>query len=214
MTVICAIHSEGEGTWIGSDSQVTLGSASRVAGTIQKWIIGEGCALGVCGSAAILGMLHHHREEMKSDWSGHEVWKWLCEKMGEFGVVPGHSDGDPVWVNSSSIFATPDSVYYICGSGGPVEAHDGLLIAAGSGSEFAQGAGYALLAAGVTDYPTVIASAVDAASTFDCFCGGETFIGFLGYERLEEPAVRHTFSRLKIESSPAEPEVSAAEGGQ
>lgn len=201
MTVICAVHSPDEGTWIGSDSQVTLGGASRVAGSMQKWIIGDGCALGVCGSAAILGMLHHHDDELDQSWTGHEVWKWLCEKMGEFGVVPGHSEGDPVFVNSAFLFATPEGVEFICGTGGPVKAHDGLMVAAGSGADYAQGAGYALLSAGVTDYANIVSTALEAATVFDCFCGGEPFIGLLAYEPLDKPAVVSTFKRVAFKEA-------------
>ena len=171
MTIICALRANGE-TWIGSDTQATECGQRSVA-NVEKWIVQDGFALGVCGALAFLNVLQEHAHEIEPSWTGARLWRWAVGHLTTFGVEPKKEPGVAPWVDCSLIFATTERVLQICAFGGVVDFSAGEFCARGSGDEYALGAAYAMQGQKCED---VMKTAIKAAVFNDTGCGGEVWV--------------------------------------
>ncbi len=174
MTIICALRQKGC-TWIGSDTQATLGD-NRLHAIRNKWVLGEGCALGVCGAAAFLTAFEHFDSEIRAEWDGYEVGRWTAGKIADLGTEPDKGKGKAPWVDCSLLFATPRKLMSICATGGAVSYSIGEFCAQGSGDEYAQGAAFVAKRLGEKEPMRILTLSIQAAMHFDTGCGGRVWI--------------------------------------
>lgn len=173
MTVICALHEAGVGTWIASDTLVSNGDLW--VGYKRKWILGSGCALAVTGSNAALTLLEDRNSELNPLWTAGQVFAWAKAILVEAGFRPKAEEGGTPWFDCSYLFATPEKVLSIDSAGGGITFVSGQFASRGSGSDHADGAAYALLGRGVR-YSEVINESIKAAIAHGNGCGGEVWI--------------------------------------
>lgn len=177
MTIICAMHEPGVGTWIGSDTQTSFGSLKHRFG--PKWILSE------CGTMALgLSGLNRARyliegiDGLFTDSNPRRVANSIREAIKADEWKPREGEGESVCWSVGAIFATATG-YWPIGSDFTVmpPSIDGYW-AEGSGEQFALGAAYSGVRNG-NDPETIVSDMVDAAMAFDTGCGGQCWTHLL-----------------------------------
>lgn len=178
MTIICAMHEPGVGTWVGSDRRVTSGLAI-VSDITPKWAAFEGGGIAVTGSNPFRTAIFERSSEVEAGWSASELRIWLVSVWEGIGVRPKEEPGEASWFTGWTIHATPARILVLCPGFGTAAVPDKTLFACGSGSDAAEGAAYALRSAGVVDARQIVETSVHAAIKTDAGCGGEPFVHLL-----------------------------------
>lgn len=183
MTVICALHQNGE-TWIGADSRACGSHGQIIAGSIKKWIVSADAAIGSNGEAIATQILHRNRAVILHVPNP-------CQIADEFKslIIPafkesGDTESAKAW-GVSSLIATHHGVYDVDSAFHVMEINRGTLWARGAGRDFAIGAGNATRG----DNPMArVRKALEMACEFNAGCGGQLFIHRLGdpSQNLEE----------------------------
>lgn len=170
MTIICALHQDGE-TWIGSDTLATAAGGTRAQGAVKKWIVKGSSALAVAGDLRALSVL----QSIDLECGLLEV----CASIKRLIVADGHTSdtesGAPAY-GFSAILARPDGVWDIDCCCAPIEIEPGRLWARGSGMHLALGCDWALRIYGALGTAARVNHAVLAAIHYNTGCGGEPFI--------------------------------------
>jgi ATP-dependent protease HslVU (ClpYQ) peptidase subunit len=174
MTVICALHLPGQGTWIGSDRQVTVGDTplmlERKFVSLGRWWV------GVSGSMTTLNLLDELERAGYCPDSPSALWEVIRERMDRAGYSTStERDGGPKGYDQAFIAADGDGVWDINGRGSIVRVPDGKVWARGGGGDYAIGAGLAYREMDVAPR-TVIEKAVRAAVDSDICCGGTPWL--------------------------------------
>ena len=178
MTIICALHEPGVGTWIGSDTFTNRDNRKMESG--QKWVIRGSRAMSSAGLYLTHNIIQENADELLSiDNKPHEVSKRLRELLIENGFTVKPSEGEPGWMRSHVIYATNEGVWHFGPDGTRYPVNAGQMCADGSGQDFAYGAAHACQLCGA---PAQIGAALAAAITLDNGCGGEPFIHLLKSE--------------------------------
>ena len=176
MTIICAMHEDGVGTWIGSDTIVTAGDS--VVGHRRKWIMADGCALAVTGSNAALDLFNDRASEIKPGWSPTVLFGWAKALLDERGFKPDAKEGGTPYFDCSYILATPRRVLSIDSAGGGVDFGHRGFASRGSGCDVADGAAW-VLGRELASPRIIIESAIRAACAYVTTCGGEPWVDCL-----------------------------------
>lgn len=181
MTIICAVHRNGE-TWIGSDRQATQGWRIGHA-SVKKWIVHGDRALGVSAELRLVNLVANEFDLMAAE-SSYALSKTLRDLMLANGFQSkSDPDGGAAGYNFSALYATPSGVWDIDQSFGVLAVDDGEMAARGSGLEYALGAFHALRSVGNNDLSNLVMLSVEAAIAYDTGCGGEPFVKKLEAER-------------------------------
>src|ERR1700743_3576337 len=173
MTIVAAVRWHGV-TYIGSDSQtMNPDTLMTYAATKRKWIIGDGCALGISGNGIIGDVMRRSASKILEDRPPIDeivsrartaLQDWKLERQMGFGMVATNTTG----------------VYVICGDWDVVPIRDGCLGAVGSGCEFAVGGyhgAWNTWSQGRRPDPDVcLRTAIEAAILYNAGCGGDIFI--------------------------------------
>ncbi|QCG94975.1 hypothetical protein E6C67_14170 [Azospirillum sp. TSA2s] len=178
MTIICAMHEPGVGTWIGSDQRVTAGNVI-VSDCTPKWALVDGGAIAVSGSNAVRTTVFDRSSEINVCWSASELRKWLMSIWEDLGVPAKIEDGEAAYFRGGTILASPHRILPLCSAFGASTVPDRALYAAGSGCDFAEGAAFTMRSAGLTDARTIMLAAIRAAVHGNTGCGGEPFVHLL-----------------------------------
>jgi len=181
MTIICAYHQPGIGTWIGSDRLVTMDGYALAER--PKWIVRAGWAVGVAGDKRTLNLLESQAETLLDEPPGaFTVASRIRDMLRADGYVPGDDPG-PQDLGNQIIVAHHSLAWHVDSGFGVVEFPEAMLCAAGSGGPEARGAGHALgaptVSGGVTDGRVLVESAIRAAIALDIHCGGEPWVHLL-----------------------------------
>ncbi|MFP5513424.1 MAG: hypothetical protein ACLGJC_10120 [Alphaproteobacteria bacterium] len=178
MTILCALHKPGVGTWIGSDRRVSAGS-TIMSDTTLKWAMVDGGAVAITGSNALRTAMFDRASEVSADWMASQFRDWLVDLRTSLGIRPKVEEGSETWFHGNAMLVSATRIMQLDGAGG-AWAHEGnVLFTAGSGCDYASGAAFALRAYGITDPMTIVKVAVCAAIQHDAGCGGEPFLHLL-----------------------------------
>lgn len=169
MTVIVALRQHGE-TWIGADSQRSFGNI-RVT-PVQKLVIFGDMALGSAGYERTQALVRRNVGKVFADSDPFLIGQRIRDLVKEDGYQGGlgrDEHNGPLGYGCDMILATQAGVFFFAEDFTPTEIPTGTLWAAGSGMEYAIGAGNAL------DFnfsaEQRIKSALGVACRFDKGCG-------------------------------------------
>lgn len=175
MTILCAIHEPGVGTWIGSDRQWTSGNRRIIAE--PKWAVHGLWAIGVSGDGAVncaVGQKIADLIGFEPEVAG--ITTRLLKMLPEIGIKPIENDGSARNYDQGFLIACPGAVWRADGTGCIVPQ---AATAGGSGSEYALGALYANRGGPARGR---LEMAIAAACYWDTGCGGEPCIHLLKAE--------------------------------
>src|SRR6056297_2370564 len=110
----------------------------------QKWIVGNGWALGHSGNRSVFNLLDNefHKLLVDIDPSVWEVSRALKHLFESHGIQKDSEPGPPSY-DQNMIWATPHGVWDIDRCLGYTKMPEGELWAEGSGRSFALGVGHA-----------------------------------------------------------------------
>lgn len=173
MTIICAMHEPGVGTWVGTDSRVLSGQTNfighvRKTASIGPWVIAH------AGVPRALSLVARDHERIAAIDDPFALATALRDMLREDGfVADGSSDDGTTDYGQRWMAARADGLWDLDGVGSVVEVPTLSLWARGSGRAFALGAGYGMAGRAPHD---VVRCAVEAACAFDPQCGGSVFV--------------------------------------
>lgn len=178
MTIICAMHEPGVGTWIGSDTQETVGHEILLLDG-PKWVVGEHWAAAMTGEAVVHDIVIEHAADLlDADVTPREFHRRLVSILKEAGVEPKMDEGNlyPRW-HYRLILASATELWDVDGHG---HCRRSNWVANGSGCEFATGAIFALGSAVPSMPPRdAVHLAVSAAINHTNGCGGAPWVHFM-----------------------------------
>lgn len=178
MTILVALHEPNVGTWIGSDSRITIGSQPYPLAA-EKWLLTGSRALGHSGFSRTFRM--HERAMpglLLSAPTPDDVVDRLRSMVREddyAGRAP-QDGGGPHEYGSSYILAFDGALFDIARDFTLVPLPPGAFWARGSGMDFAFGAWHALRGA---PSERIVRAAIEAAVAHDNACGGEPWVHLL-----------------------------------
>lgn len=159
MTITCAIHQPGVGTWIGSDRLRSGGY--RIIMDKSKWVSRNGWSIAVDGYARAIDVIEHTPITAPEVGDGvFALANWIRDALIADGFTRISSDGDEnlaANLGSGFIVATPAGVWDIDAGFAISPIPPRRLHARGSGADYALGAAWTLrnthiaLAEGVKD---------------------------------------------------------------
>lgn len=169
MTTLAGLHIPGKGTWIASDSQAT--SDNLKIGPVGKWVRRGAWAVGCAGDFKTICVMQGQTDTLLNGaTSAGEVVQRL-EKLLVTNNFAAGSDGPfgpPIW-GQSFLIASDHGLWDVDMSLGLFAVPANTLWAAGSGRDFALGAGFG--AAQNPDAAERVRLAIEAAMAFDVMSG-------------------------------------------
>ena len=177
MTVVCAYHELGVGTWIGSDTVAHRDGVVYFG--VSKWVVHGDRAIGISGSHVVQNIIEDRAEHIFSGTNYFRVAQRLRSVMIEFGAHPEKSDdGNIPNISVWGIYATSAGACILSTDGGVLEIPSRVMCADGCGDKFALGASHALYGANLGGEDLVRCS-VQAAISCSTGCGGEPWVYLL-----------------------------------
>lgn len=173
MTVICALHEPGVGTWIGTDSQATIGGDRVLPGPIAKHVEVGRFWLLMSGHPRSRSLVEQNAEALAKHWDVFALATAIRDVLKADGWHPTGDKGEAEDFGQRVIFAAPEGIWDSDGSFNLVPWPSGELCARGSGCEIALGAAHALRGRPPQDR---VRAALDAACAINTGCGGPLFI--------------------------------------
>lgn len=175
MTIICAFHKPGVGTWIGSDTQETENGISFFL-LHSKWARSQRWAAGSCGWAICGNVLRSQADYLlDNDVTPETFRERLRNSLTAASVCPQEKAMMPDY-EIGILLAGPDGVYdfdnhlqYTKRVG---------FVAKGSGELLAYGAAHVLQQRDI-DPVELLFRSMSAAIRYDIQCGGKPVIGFI-----------------------------------
>ena len=183
MTIICAIHEKGVGTWIGSDTAAFRDGVRR-SDCGAKWVVRGARAMASSGSHVIHNLLEENADSLLavSEATHFQIAKRLWNILTDFGFVPAPCEGERGQIKSWVIYATEHGLYHFTNDGGSYDIGVGEFCADGAGEKFAYGAAHASQYLGARG---MVEAGVSAASALSQWCGGAPFIHLLPLSKSE-----------------------------
>lgn len=145
MTTIVALHTEDNGTFIGADSQLTYGGMR--AGPVMKWVTHpSGWAAGAAGHYATITLMQDRADLLfRNLLTPDQFLERLRGVLHKSGFSPMADEPGPItWGNMTVMLAHPTGLWDFDGTLSFYRIPAGTIWAAGSGKEYAFGAGSAL----------------------------------------------------------------------
>lgn len=176
MTIICAMHKQGIGTWIGSDSRATVGAVVAPV-SIAKWAFVGLWAIGHTGEPRSLSLVVKHAERLGDIHDPFDLATALRDLLRDDGYRSEDRHGEPSDYGQRWLIASAIGLWDSDGAGSLTRIQDECLWARGSGRDFALGAGFA--APDTMPAKDVVLGAIRAACHYDTGCGGEPFVHLL-----------------------------------
>lgn len=176
MTTLVALHDPELGTFVGAESQATAGYL-RAGSGVLKWVIhSTGWAAAAAGPLGAIGLMRDSADllfkNLKSPMQFGERLKGVLHKGG---FVPMAEEAGPAHWGLQIVLAGPTGVWDFDTTLTSHQIDPGVLWAAGSGKEFALGAGVALQ--GLQMLPQErLARALNASIAYDTMSGGQVHI--------------------------------------
>ena len=176
MTTVCAVHIEGDGTWVGSDRQQTFDD-TRIMGT-PKWFGAYGWAVASAGNARTHNLLEQNVDAIFNKVADVAMVVDRLLTMFEDHNYNHDEDEGPRTFGQDLIVCAPKKegrgIWGIasCGAYWPVPIN--TLWAEGSGRSFAIGA--AMFVSGGREK---CEAALAAAIQYDIYSGGEPYVARL-----------------------------------
>lgn len=180
MTIICALHQDGE-TWIGADSRTTWNGTAYSDDT-EKWVVAAdgSAAVAICGNARARYLLERAAEgDLFFKSTAHSVADRLRTAIKDDEWRTQGEDGGPSYIQVSGIYASTEGVWRIACDFLVQRVSAGTFYADGSGGPEARGAAYVMAKNG-TAPAEMLRTACEAAAALDSACGGPIFVRRLG----------------------------------
>ena len=173
MTIICAVHEPGVGTWIGSDT-AAFRDGTRRLDCGQKWTIRGTRAMGSSGSHVISNIIEDQADSLLavSDETPFQLAQRLRKMLIDFGFSIKPYEGENGQLRAWVVFATESGVWHFTTDGGVYGIGAGHFCADGSGERYAHGAAHACCGSA----PGMVNAALSAAIALCDGCGGIPFI--------------------------------------
>jgi ATP-dependent protease HslVU (ClpYQ) peptidase subunit len=198
MTTIAALHTPGYGTLIASDTQLTDSTGFKMhmmRMEMGKWIGANGWYFGISGEFALFNaltpMIHDMTEGVRDERDFlSRMFEVLKDKSFDFR----QSDISSPSFGGGYLLVNNSRVWQVDGTMASLEIESDYLIAQGSGSELAIGAGYALRS--MADPVLRIRAAMETALRFDVYTGGRIIINLL--PEIEEIVIPEVAEIVKI----------------
>lgn len=169
MTIICAL-TDGERTWVGSDSRTSFGSlAYDISPKVKRvgdWLI------AASGPTRAAYLTERSADRLVSGATIHSLADRLRRLLHKDGWKVREADGESGSISASWLVARPGMLWEVCCDFTVIPLPPGVLWATGSGDRLALGAGHALEGLGV-EPEKIVRTGVEAAIRFDSGCGGE-----------------------------------------
>jgi hypothetical protein len=171
MTTLAGLHRSGLGTWIGADSRAT--SDNLKIGPISKWVRVGGWAIGCAGDLKTINIIRSESAMLFEPTNDPQVIVQRLERMmikHNYTAATDGPFGPPAW-GQSFLLASPDGLWDLDGhlSVFPVPAD--TVWAAGSGRDFALGAGLASAQLSECAPADRVRLAIEAAMAYDVMSG-------------------------------------------
>ena len=178
MTVVCAVHHEGDGTWIGSDTYCTCGNG-LIPSDVPKWFGAHGWAIGQSGDRFTHNLIDHEVDGLFHKCKDiFEASRRLIVLFDENKMNHNDEPGARSF-NQELIICGPKNLKRPIWHIGPDMCFApiplGTLWAIGSGEEYARGAGYVADGGGRERVEAALAAAI----LYDQGCGGEPYVARL-----------------------------------
>jgi len=178
MTIICALHEPGIGTWIGSDTACSKDGLRRLDRG-PKWTIVGSRAMGSAGSHLLANIIDEHSGELLNfDGTPFQLARKFRKLLTDYEFAPKEEGGEAPIYRSYVIYATADGVWHFTVDGGVYAIGGCKFCADGSGEDFAYGAAHFSLANHGSGKGTIIA-ALQAAIDLSDGCGGDPWLHLL-----------------------------------
>lgn len=179
MTIICALHEPGVGTWIGSDTQSIGSDGRRWPGAGSKFAIAHGWAVGSAGQNRIGCLMEHHAGELLDGMTGpFEFTRRLVNGVFVLHDIKRGTDNGAPDCGNCFVLAGPGGAWAVDSALGWLPCAPGRLVAMGSGSKAALGAAMVATDIGASGR-NIVLLAVEASIAIDVDCGGEPFVHLL-----------------------------------
>lgn len=172
MTIICALHEPGRGTWIGSDSVGITGGVRLDVG--PKWTDLQGGWWAGCAGNSRFQQLLRHRLAGAGFKTAFALADAIRETLRTDGFKDTNSDSLPYY-DINLMLANAACVWVVSGSFDVDRIRPATLWATGSGRDVALGAAHLARAYGLPPEKTIRA-ALDAAIDLERGCGGAAFV--------------------------------------
>lgn len=177
MTIICALHEPGRGSWIGGDRRRPFSNVPF--DHAMKWTLARGKAIGLSGDGRCVTLLHAAADRILGAETAYLAVNELRDVMRDEVSARDENDGTGDLFRVWGIIAAPKSIHAFSGSGCITEIPAGVFWADGSGEKAARGAAHALMHCAAWPPEQVVRNAVRAAIACDIECGGEPFVELL-----------------------------------
>ena len=186
MTIICAYHRPGAGTWIGSDTQYVYSGAKIFAQ--PKWTTMKGKAIATTGSFLSCNAIHNNVYDiLGADIGVHKAVRVLRQLLlSDYGFKKyGAQDSDGDLMSIQIMYATPREVYISPEDGSVFPLPPKTYFAYGSGGLFAMGAAHALFKNTALSTGDAFRQSIETAIALDVNCGGSVYSQILFDESQE-----------------------------
>lgn len=176
MTTLVGLHCEGQGTWIGADSQTTADNLRM--GPVGKWVRKGRWAVGCAGNLRTLNLMQAETDGLLDGVrSAEEVVRRLERLMNNHNYAAATLEpfGPPAY-GQSFMIASDEGLWDIDISLSVLRIPSGTVWATGSGRDFALGAGFACAEA---DPVQRVRVAMQAAMAYDILTGHSIVTDYL-----------------------------------
>jgi ATP-dependent protease HslVU (ClpYQ) peptidase subunit len=177
MTIICAMHEPGVGTWIASDTM--RGGSRKIVMDKTKFTICGKWAIGVAGYARAADVLDIATSSIAECDSIGAVAVKLRDALRDDGFRQADNGDLTVNYGTEFVVASAGGVWDVDAGFAITPIPAGRLHANGSGCDEAIGAAYAARALGCVDGERIVRLAVEAAISNCQGCGGEPLVYLL-----------------------------------
>jgi hypothetical protein len=176
MTVICACHEPGVGTWIGSDSIATRDDMAWSQGF--KWLRRGDRAISCAGTHYLFNLFEANAETLLAPditrLAMAQAVKSICTDAGyKFANEEGCPPKASIW----TLYATAQAAFLIAGDFGSMEFPPMTFIADGSGGQVAEGAFH--VAKKFNTVENAMKIAIEAAIDLTITCGSPVHVDLL-----------------------------------
>lgn len=182
MTVLAA-YTDGQRVWIGSDRRTSFGDLFYDSAENIKWTLCTPWWVGSSGWGRARYLIERESARIAAMGDEYDIADFLRETVKADEWKPRQGDGESLGYGSAYIVASPRGLYLVSSDFTPIKWPPFRILCDGSGSSYAEGAGWAAINHfGLCKGAEIVRCAVAAAVAHDKNCGGEPWVIQIGGE--------------------------------